>query len=122
MAPCGAMFRVGPLAASVIVMMMVPDDHLAVAIAMRPAAVPAAIMFTEFRARSAIVPVTIIIAVAADMNAKLGGACNCRGSNCDGRERGQHVRQLPHGPSPSWLTGEQQMASWSVAGTGTKLS
>jgi hypothetical protein len=45
----------------------------------------------------------VIIAVAADMNAKLGGACDGRRSDGDGRNRGQHVRQVPHGLSPLGL-------------------
>src|SRR5262245_18180552 len=100
-----------------------PDEHIsaAIVVAMIPSAMQAAIMSVELYAGTAVVARTVIVAIAAHIDAKPARACGRRRSDGEGRQRGEHVGKLPHCSSPLVVTWRERMPGARVAGNSRKL-
>src|SRR6478736_8163077 len=93
----------GPFPSSVLLVvpvMVTPDDHLTVAVAMIPSTMPAVVMPINLNTGAVIIAVAIVVPVAADAEAEPFSACDCRRRNRKGRQRGENVSKLLHVPSP----------------------
>src|SRR3954464_4538171 len=72
------------------------DDDRAVAVAVIPPMMPAAIMVIKLGAGSVIVAVAIVIAVVADAEVEPLCTCNRRRRNRKGRQRSENAGKLSH--------------------------
>jgi hypothetical protein len=86
---------------SVAIVVVATFDNDLLAAAMVPAAVPAAIMITKFRAGAAVFPMlaelsSITVMIAADSNAEFSGAGYGWCCNGDGGERCKRNTQFSH--------------------------
>src|ERR1700730_8858276 len=113
----------GP-SALVIPVMVTPDHDRAVAIAIVPAAMPAAVMSVELDARPAIIVAVaiIVVRVAADAEAEPLGARHGRRRDHEGRQRSENARKLLHVASPIVVLREEKTCgaarrSWNSGGT-----
>src|SRR5262245_38804101 len=69
----------------------------------------AAVMVIEPHARSAVVAVAVIAAVAAHIDAESAGACSRRHADSQRRQGSQRVRELLHCSSPLLVTWRERM-------------
>src|SRR5271165_5712561 len=81
----------------VVVPVVIPNHDAAVAIVlvMIPSAMPASIVFIKPNSRS-MIPVAVVVTVAAHVDAKPGSIGEGRGTHREGSQRGDCVGELPH--------------------------
>src|SRR5215468_1290201 len=92
-----------------VVPVVTTDHETAVIVAVIPSAMQAAVMVIESHARSAVVAVAVIAAVAAHIDAEPAGACSRRHADSQRCQGSQRVRELPHCSSPLLVTWRERM-------------